>query len=144
MCCTEFRESGLYCNSTAWVEWIDRQRNSGIVSFVTRWLGLTTLHSSYQAGRYIQDKRKKQRGVGKRACHKDGLMDSRQLQASQISSGGRPGQAQQCAFFRADNSGVRMVIHGVLAAMCACWFENSWKNEIVFLSRSAFCFELWV
>ena len=52
---------------------------------------MTTLHSSYQAGRYIQDKRKKQRGVGKRACHKDGLMDSRQSQASQISSGGRAG-----------------------------------------------------
>jgi len=63
-CFTESRESGLYCNSTAWVEWIDRQTNSGVVSFVTRWLGLTTLHSSYQAGRYRQDNRKKERQEG--------------------------------------------------------------------------------
>ena len=49
----------------------------------------------------------------------DGLMDARQSQVSQISSGGRPGQALQCPFCRTGNSGVRMVIHGVLAAMCA-------------------------
>jgi len=64
MCYTESRQFWLYCNSTAWVEWIDRQTNSRVVSFVTRWLGLTTLHSSYQAGRYRQDKRKKERQEG--------------------------------------------------------------------------------
>ena len=69
-------------------------------------------------------------------------MDTRQSQASQISSGGRPGQAVQCPFCRTDNSGVRIVIHGALAAICASWYEDRWKNEIVFPSRSAFCFEL--
>jgi hypothetical protein len=59
------------------------------------------------------------RGGGKRACQMDGLMETRQSQASQISSGGRPGQALRCPLCRTGDSGVRIAIHGISAAMCA-------------------------
>ena len=59
------------------------------------------------------------RGGGKRACQMDGLMETRQSQASRISSGGRPGQALRCPLCRTGDSGVRIAIHGISAAMCA-------------------------